>query len=181
MGVEYFVFDFVVYRRLEEKIPKPKRVASFNVRKLNQFIPTSIIILTVLLFLSSVGIEFYKLLQTEEIAKFWMKKIPFTLSILVLIPSFWYSFQRTPICDDLEIDNLYRKMELNLINLLFVFFAIDNILGFLLKMAGVPKESLGGFAPLSAIVPLSLYFIFLLYVKRINSKVAERYKLAFQH
>lgn len=39
MGAEYFLFDFVIYKRLEEKIPRPKRVASMNVRKLSDFIP----------------------------------------------------------------------------------------------------------------------------------------------
>ena len=51
---------------------------------------------------------------------------------------------------------------------------------FTFDKSGFQLDISGSLRPLAAIIPLSMYFVFLLYVSKINGKVTERYKLAFQ-
>ncbi len=181
MLFQYFFFDFRLYKKLEVEIPKPKRSASLSVRRLTDFVPKGLVILTVIMILSSAGIEMYRFIETDDITKFWYKKISFFLMTIALVPSFVYSLKRTPICDDMDIDSLYRKLELNVIGLIIFFFSFSNVLTFMLVRMGVNESVLSSGRPLSSFIPLGIYFIFLLYVKKVNARVTERYKLAFQH
>lgn len=181
MLFQYFYFDFRLYKKMEVEIPKPKRSASLTVRKLTDFVPKSLLVITLITIFCSGAIEVYRFFQADEMAKFWYKQMSFFLMTIALVPSFVYSLKRTPICDDMDIDSLYRKLELNVIGLIIFFFSFSNVLIFSLKKIGVNETVLNSGRPLSSFVPLGIYFIFLLYVKRVNARVTERYKLAFQY
>ncbi|TNF04431.1 MAG: hypothetical protein EP326_01370 [Deltaproteobacteria bacterium] len=181
MLFQYFYFDFRLFKKMEVLIPKPKRSASLSVRRLTDFVPKTLVVLTLLMILLSAGIEIYRFIGADDMTRFWYKKISFFLMTIALLPSFVYSLKRTPICDDMDIDSLYRKLELNVIGMIIFFFSFSNVLTFILIRLGVSEEVLSSGRPLSSFIPLGIYFIFLLYVKRVNERVTERYKLAFQH
>ena len=173
MMIQYFAIDYKLFIKMRKSIPKLSRIASISPRKLSDFIKIKTILLLLILALINLLLWGGHYLSIEMNIKEISKIILHLFAFGVLIGAIKITIERSPISDNLVLDNEFRKLEMFSVSSVLFFFLLNGLFSYFSKLVYPNNELLHILNSTHGIFPLMCFAYFLFLSKTIPKKLSD--------